>query len=139
MTSEVKKFRSASGQNLRIESTTGHCFTIGKQWKALPESLHALAYKNGCISDDMDAFKEMEGNEVSFALANAKVAEKDALIQVIEDLIEAGDPKSFLKSGKVDATAMTQAYGKTVSAQKRDEMWDKGGFEPQLFVDAEEG
>lgn len=136
-TATDKRFRSASGKDVRIALTSGHIVIIGKKWITLAEHLHAEAYKHGCISDDMDAFKEMKNNEVSFALANKKVAEKDRLIEIITDLVEKGDPKDFLKSGKVDAGALTREYGKMVTASTRDAMWDAGGFEPVLFATEE--
>lgn len=136
----MKKFKSVSGEDVRIALMSGHVFIIGKEWQTLPEYAHADAYANKCISDDMlfhEAVKEevvnpdmpeaLQKTEIDSALLNEKAKglelAKQDVYNFLKDSVEKATTGVFAKNGKVIPSAVKTKMKVTTSNSIIQEAW----------------
>ena len=125
MTNKTKKFRSASGTPVRVALLTGHITTVGNEWASLTEVFWRDAYANGCVSEDMDVFKDIE------KLQDAGVIDKVQALQALREKVRTavdkclteGDPENFTTNNGPKAQYLNKEVGETVPPQVREEIW----------------
>lgn len=127
MTKETKRFRSASGSPVRLALLSGHVTIVGTEWVSLGEVFWREAYANGCVSDDMEVFQDIE------KLQDAGVIDKVQALQVLRDKVrsavdkclEEGNPDNFTANKGPKAQYLNAEVGETVPANIREEIWNE--------------
>lgn len=121
----MKRFKSTTGEEVRIALTNGHVFLVGNEWKDLPEFAYSAAYSQCCVSEDMITG---QGNiavttEVMAKMDNIALA-KQSIKDVLTVAMETGDGSMFNKNnGTPKVSAVSSAMGSTANAQLVKEVW----------------
>lgn len=120
-----KQFRS-NGKDIRVASVDGPVAIISNEFRELPESLWALAYAAGAISEDMisapsmdeyiaEKKKEAEQNEIS---------EREEIKRILKNLYE--NPKDVINGqGMLIHRKAIQFIGKPVKKDILDSIWSE--------------
>ena len=124
---ETKKFRSASGSDVRLALMSGHVTIVGNEWVDLQEVFWRDAYANGCVSNDMEVFKTME------KLSDAGVIDelqaltelKSKVRTAIDQCLAEGNPDDFTANKGPKAAYLNAKVGETIPANVREEIWDE--------------
>lgn len=122
----AKKFKSASGEDVRIALLDGHVTIIGAEWRPLHERYHKEAYANGCVSEDM--FKNKVADRIPTKVAEqveASISFDEKILAAIDELVTENRLDAFNKSGQPDARILTDMVGERVMTAKRDQLWYK--------------
>lgn len=121
-----KRFKSPTGQNIRIVLMSGHATIVGSEWRELDERYHSAAYSLGCVSEDM--YKNKVADKIPMHVAK-QIDEAESLEQrvyeAIDKMVKENDLESFTKSGVPDAFKLTNDLGERVSVGVRDKVWYK--------------
>ena len=122
----MKRFKSTTGQPVRIALTTGHVAVIPTQWMDLHERFHSQAYANGCISEDM--IKNTASDHIDPKIVNVMnnvALQKNEVADAIRTLVRANDLEAFDSKGKPKSNILTDMVGFRVTNAVRDEVWYK--------------
>ena len=118
MTKNEKFFRSASGGKVRISNLKGHVAIIGKAWRHLPLHLHTLAYQSGCVSNDMDAFKNIMTNPERASAVRRDDMIDDEAIDIIKEWIADKKHSNFTSKRNPNALKLSNVMGVRVSTKR---------------------
>ena len=125
-----KTFKSMNGTTLRVTLPSGGVALIpGDEWIELPPEFHQGAYAAGAISSDMLANVAKDIVDAGLAKTLTSVAtKKDDIRTTIMKWIDENDVDKFAKIGNSDVykpkvQALTDALGKRVFKEERDEVW----------------
>lgn len=123
---EPKRFKSTTGEEVRIAQTSGHVTTIGVDWTDVHPRFHSDAYASACISEDMvksSAIKDMDPKVVN--TLNNVALQKNEVTDAIKKLVRDNDLDSFDAKGKPKSTVISTMVGFRVTNATRDEVWYK--------------
>jgi hypothetical protein len=125
MTNKTKKFRSASGSPIRIALLSGHITTVGNEWASLSEVFWKDAYANGCVSEDMDVFKDIERLQEAGVIDQVQALQnlRGKVREAVDKCLAEGNPENFTASKGPKAQYLNSAVGETVPAHVREEIW----------------
>lgn len=121
-----KRFKSMTGEEVRIARIDGHVTLIGTEWTDVHPRFHTDAYAAGCISEDM--VKSSATSDVDPKVVNTLnniALQKNEVESAIIKLVKNNDLESFDSKGKPKATVLTQMVGFRVTNAVRDEVWYK--------------
>lgn len=121
----MKKFKSLSGEPVRIALLDGHVTYVNSEFEDLDERFHSGAYSSGCVSDDMiknqaAAAIPVKQAEAILALSNLD----DAILAEMKRIVDENDQDALGAHGP-NAMKLSKVVGKPVSSHKRDELWHK--------------
>lgn len=122
----AKRFKSASGENVRLVLMDGHVTIVGADWRDLHERYHKEAYANGCVSEDM--FKNKVADRIPTKVAEqveSVISFDEKILEAIDTLVTENRTDAFNKSGQPDARILTDMVGERVMTAKRDQLWYK--------------
>lgn len=122
----MKRFKSTSGNQVRIALLNGHVALIGSDWTDLHQRFWNDAYANGCISEDM--IKNTSTKDVDPKVLNTLnniALQKNEVADAIRKLVKENVLDSFDSNGKPKATQLTSMVGFRVTNPMRDEVWYK--------------
>lgn len=124
---ETKKFRSASGSEVRLALLSGHVTIVGNEWVDLQEVFWRDAYANGCVSNDMEVFKNMEQLQDAGVIDKLQTLTelKGKVRTAIDKCLTEGDPKNFTSNKGPKAVYLNTEVGETIPANVREEMWNE--------------
>jgi uncharacterized protein (UPF0335 family) len=121
---EFKRFRS-TGEELRLVSTSGHCFLIGKDLVSIPDFLWKEAYSLGAVSEDMktDSMKEFIESEKE-KLKRLQEEERAAIKAKIKEVFD--NPVGYVDNTNRPIVRKIVAYTKRqLKRDLIDELWDE--------------
>ena len=123
----MKKFKSTTGQPVRVALIDGHVAIIGTEWTDLHERFHSQAYANMCISEDMIKNAALDGlDPATVNVINNVALQKNEVEAAIRKLIEENQLDAFdSKYGKPKSNILTDMVGFRVTNAVRDEVWYK--------------
>ena len=118
-----KRFRS-NGKDIRVASLKGPVAIISKEFRELPESLWALAYAQGAISEDMTASPSID----QYILEKKKEQETKDLNERLEikNILKSlfDNPKDIVNGqGLLIHRKVIQFIGKPVKKDILDSIW----------------
>ena len=120
-----KRFRS-NGEDIRVASLRGPVAIISKEFRELPESLWALAYAQGAISEDMTAAPSMEEYiaEKKMEAEQKEISEREEIKNILKSLYE--NPKDIINGqGMLIHRKAIQFIGKPVKKDVLDSIWSE--------------
>jgi hypothetical protein len=110
------RFKSPTEQPIFLALTSGHTCTIGPEYVEIDERFHRQAVVHGAIP---------EGTEhVRSADAVPEPTRRELLLAAVRQMVNEARPEDFTADGKVNANALSQRVGFTVSSSERDSAWD---------------
>ena len=121
-----KKFRSRTGNDVRVALTTGHVAIVGSEWRDLAENFHSAAYSAGCISEDMvvnESLKEKQAEGTLDKLEEAAKFEAEVRF-AIEKAIKDNNLDAFTKNNGPKAGFLKEVLGKPVPSHIRSKVWE---------------
>lgn len=122
----MKRFKSTTGQPVRIALTDGHVIVINTDWMDVHQRFHSQAYANGCISEDM--VKNTASSQIDPKVVNVMnniALQKNEVADAIRQLVRDNDLESFDSRGKPRSDILTKMVGFRVTNAVRDEVWYK--------------
>jgi hypothetical protein len=124
---ETKKFRSASGTDVRLALLSGHVTIVGNEWVDLQEVFWRDAYANGCVSNDMEVFKNIDQLQEAGVIdkLQALTELKGKVRAAIDKCLADGDPENFTANKGPKAAYLNAEVGAVVPANVREEMWNE--------------
>jgi hypothetical protein len=125
MATKTKKFRSASGTPVRLALLSGHVTTVGEEWASLQEVFWKDAYANGCVSEDMDVFKDIERLQDAGVVDKVQALQnlRDRVRTAVDKCLEEGNPENFTANKGPKAQYLNAEVGETVPPHVREEIW----------------
>lgn len=129
----AKQHYFVSNRNINIGSTSGHSIRFKKGVPChVPRLMHKEVLEKGCIPCDakgtpLDLSKvEDPSPKAEVILAPEDATERaDAIMTVIESLVERNNPADFTAGGVPSATAVTAALKWKVDAKEIRPIWSK--------------
>jgi len=121
----MKRFKSTTGEDVRIALLSGHVFLVGSEWKDLPEFAWSDAYAQRCISEDMITGNGSVGvtTEVMAKMDHIALA-KEEIKGAILEAMEEGNESFFNKmNGVPKVSAISEKLGKKANQQYVREVW----------------
>lgn len=124
-TIKFKKFKSRTGEPVRLALLSGHTAIVTGEWISLAEYFYESAYAAGCISEDMVVNTELRESIDTGVLEKLqeKADLKSRVRVALEKAVEDNDLKAFNKSGNPTAVFLKRALGETVPNHIKDEVW----------------
>lgn len=123
---ESKRFKSTTGEEVRIAQTSGHITIIGTDWTDVHPRFHSDAYAAACISEDMVKSSAVEGVDPSVVNKLNNIAlQKNEVETAIKKLVKDNELDAFDSKGKPKSNVLTSMVGFRVSNAIRDEVWYK--------------
>lgn len=122
----MKRFKSTSGNQVRIALLSGHVALVETTWTELHQRFWTDAYSQGCISEDM--VKNTSTSDVDPKVLNTLnniALQKSEISDAIRKLVRDNVLESFDTNGKPKATKLTSMVGFRVTNSLRDEVWYK--------------
>lgn len=123
----IKRFRSRTGEDVRVALTNGHVAIITSEWSPVVEILWEAAYAAGCVSEDMDVHKELDRvkdtgmfSEIE-RIATLKGKVKDAIMKAIKE----DNIKAFTANSGPTAKYLREAVGEKVPTHIKNEVWEE--------------
>ncbi|MDG1858900.1 MAG: hypothetical protein P8I94_07350 [Emcibacteraceae bacterium] len=110
-----------SAESLRVTTLSGAAivFEAGAQTEVSDEV--------GLVALQMGAKEVKEGkaeSEPEVVIEETSEEPSDDLVQVLEKMMDEGNPENFKADGSPKAAAVNKAMGKTVDADARDAAWE---------------
>jgi hypothetical protein len=108
------KFKSPSDTPVYVALLSGHCATVGPEWRELPFNLHRRALEEGCITDNMD-------EESIAALTQSAVPQPDRhqlLVGTIKAMMDDPQPGEFTGAGLPNLKVLCKKAGWNVSREE---------------------
>lgn len=121
---ENKRFKSMTGEEVRLAQVTGHITIIGTEWTDVHPRFFSDAYSAGCISEDMvkSAASDSLDPRVVNTMNNVAL-QKNEVESAIIKLVKENNLESFDMKGKPKSQVLTQMVNFRVSNAMRDEVW----------------
>lgn len=122
----MKRFKSTTGEPVRIAMIDGHVTIVGTDWTDIHERFHTQAYAGGCISEDM--IKNSAVNDIDPSVVNVMnnvALQKNEVADAIRKLVRDNDLEAFDSKGKPKSTVISTMVGFRVTNAMRDEVWYK--------------
>lgn len=125
MAIKTKKFRSASGSEVRVAMLSGHVTIIGSEWTPLSEIFWKDAYANGCVSEDMDVFRDIEKLQDAGVIDKVQALQnlKERVRSAVDKCLTEGNPENFTASKGPKAQYLNAEVGETIPPHVREEIW----------------
>lgn len=123
---ENKRFKSMSGEDVRIARVDGHVTVITTEWTDIHPRFFSEAYAAGCISEDM--VKAGSSNSLDPRVVNTMnnvALQKNEVESAIMKLVKENDLDSFDTNGKPKSQVLTKMVNFRVTNAMRDEVWYK--------------
>jgi len=127
MTNKQKKFRSASGTPIRLSLLSGHVTTVGNEWASLSELFWRDAYASGCVSEDMDVFKDIERLQEAGVIDQVQALQdlRGRVRAAVDKCLTEGNPDDFTAQKGPKAQYLNTEVGETVPPHVREEIWNE--------------
>lgn len=122
---EIKRFKSMSGEEVRIARIDGHVAIIGTEWTDLHPRFHSDAYAAGCISEDMIRNAPTDVDPKVVNTLNNIALQKNEVESAIIQLVKDNDLEAFDTKGKPKSSILTKMVNFRVTNAMRDEIWYK--------------
>ena len=117
------RFRAPNeGQEVRVATTSGHIALVGREWRELPQVLHAHAIAAGCEVDKT----VMVATPVTPAASGAAVDQRTDIQKIqdaIRDLQKKGDKEDFTNDGVPKIYSVSNAAGFRVDKEDLLKAW----------------
>jgi len=132
----VQRFKSLTGEEVRIASTSGHVFLVGEEYVEIPAGPNGefwkMAFSAGCISEEAltKAIERQKlgkpspilGDAAKVDLSNLTEDERRILAkEKITQMYATKDPSHFTNADLPKTDKLSELCGFTVSAVERDD------------------
>ncbi|HSX21512.1 MAG TPA: hypothetical protein VLE97_01905 [Gaiellaceae bacterium] len=106
---------------IHVRTTTGHAAVVGKEWRDLPENLHAHAIRAGCEVDRTASAKDSTPKAAKGA--EKPLDDKTVIRGAIETLVKKGDADDFTTDGTPKVASVKAASGLNVGKDDVTAVW----------------
>lgn len=114
------KFRSPTGEPIRVTSLSGHCDIIGPEWQELTEVLHLAALAAGAECDkERVSARKVEPQSTPEAAARP-TSHDDVYRRALAEMLERNEEGDFKADGSPNLNAVSKVAG--LQAKKEDVM-----------------
>ena len=126
MSFNTKKFRSRTGEAVRLALLSGHVAIVGSEWEDLHERFFEMAYSRGCISEDMIANQAIQQVDIKVLdQLQSKQDLKDRIKTALEKAIKENNLDAFNNKGNPKQGYLKAEINEPVPNHIKDEVWSE--------------
>lgn len=118
------KYRSPTGEDIRVTSTTGHVAVVGAEWRELPKIYHQAAIRDGCEVDQGVIPNSPKGGQVKGAGPQAKTPEA-VIERALKAMLERDQPGDFTADDQPNLKVVGKLAGMTVTRDQVTPIYQK--------------
>ena len=123
---EFKKFKSSTGDIIRVALTTGDVWLLDNDWQRIPEFGWSECYAAGCVSEDMFTNKAMSDVPESVARTLASVARRKEMVRnVLKGWMDSNEVDKFSTKGLPKVPEVNKELNFTADRSEILEVWYK--------------